>query len=1022
MINITYFGDIKTPIRSRLVTIVIIAEALVALLSWTLSSYLFDVSVVDLLAEARSNNRLNLERMKQAVAGEFIAQTSSLQLLALDEKIQKLLMPGVRDNELRNADAFLSQVAEKIDSDVVWVLNNKGICVSASNAQKPESFVSVDYSDRKYFKDAMQGGIGRQIVVGRKTKQPGLFFAAPIYVNGSVAGVVAIKSARHSVTAPLLQPGTFVADERGIVILSRDPQLVFHPVPGAKGLEMGDAEMQSQYAINHQTPIPIASAEIENHPEIVLFNNSQTPSLVDRAEISMDKVTLFAVTEIPEILKLNTHRIYTFISAQSVGTLLVVLIGAFHLWQRQLHLKKQQTDQQMSLLSLAVEQSPNPMVMTNQYSQIEYVNRAFQKMTGYTAEEVIGKTTRDVLKSGETPQSVYQDLWATVSKGEPWGGNFVNRSKSGQRIDVAAHIWPVQGLDGQTLHYLSIQEDITEKLRLSKKLDEYQKHLEDLVKTRTMELTEAKDMAEAASRAKSAFIANMSHEIRTPMNAIIGLSSLLLRRLKTPSNLDMLQKIIQSGHHLLSIVNDILDISKIDAGRLDIDTTDFDLHSIVDVACSQVALQTQEKGLALNIEIAPTLPVMLYGDAVRIEQCLLNYLSNAIKFTTSGSITVRALPITNHPQVGVRFEVEDTGIGIPIKAQRKLFNDFEQADSSTSRKYGGTGLGLAITGKLALLMGGTAGFSSTEGKGSLFWFEVSLQKAKATFASNGVGTVMDNAEIERLLMTEYSKSRILVAEDNPINQEVVIGMLSDVGLRPQVVENGRLAVEAVTANQYDLVLMDMQMPMMDGLTATQLIRHMPGKKDLPVVAMTANAFTEDRQKCLDAGMNDHIGKPILPSDFYAVLLKWLPKTNTAVQNHQDLVPPAQLTDDEHVRQCLENCPWIDVDLGLKLTRKVSRYVKILIDYADTNGNGMQTVRACLAADDRSEARRIAHSIKGGSGMLGIVGVQEPAALLEQAILSDSDAASIDLLISTVEQRLTEVSSAIQTLKPVFHDL
>jgi len=992
-----------------------VAELVVVSLAWMASTYRYHAVLKDVLVEARSDNRLKIERMKQVVASEFVSASGNLSLLALNDILQKALASPAKETNINNSNQFLSLVTQRIDADIVWVLNADGICISASNYQKTESFVGVDYSDRKYYRDAIQGRIGRQIVVGRKTKVPGLFFSAPVYVDGAIAGVVVLKIGRHQVTDPLLLPGTFVVDQHGVVILSADQQIIFRPVPGAEALRMQDQDLQHQYAINRLNPISMAPARLDNHTDAVYLDGSSVPSLIDQAELPKDEVTLYSLQEIGNLPKLRFDRFRFFFTASGGGTVLVLLVVSVLLWHRKYKVKLRQTEERISLLSLAVEQSPNPMIMTDQLSYIKYVNHAFLKMSGYSEDDVIGKRTGDVLKSGETPDSVYRDLWKTVSQGRSWVGQFVNRSKAGRRIDVAVNVWPVTGLDGRISHYLSIQEDITEKLQISKELDDYRKHLEDLVRTRTQELTEAKDSAEAASRAKSVFLANMSHEIRTPMNAIIGLSKLLQRHLKVQANVEMLQKIIQSGNHLLSIINDILDLSKIDAGKLAIDPADFQLSGAVDLVCSQVALLIENKGLALKIEIDETLPAYLHGDDVRLRQCLLNYLSNAIKFTETGTVTVRAMSVPDGREGTIRFEVEDTGIGIPISAQQKLFSDFEQVDNSTSRQFGGTGLGLAITRKLATLMGGRAGFTSVSGKGSVFWFEVvmpAVDKAAVRPSAD-----LSEIDIETVLKSEHSQDRILLVEDNITNQEVVIGILAEIGLTAETADNGRQAVEILESREYDLVLMDMQMPVMDGLAATRAIRAMPSLKDLPIIAMTANAFAEDRQKCIEAGMNDHIGKPIFPHDFYALLLKWLPKSKHPPKpiDAQPPSPPvaADLPGDEALlRRFLGNNPWIDIDLGLKFTFQADRYIGILNKFATNHQDVISTIASCLRAGDKNEARRLAHKVKGSSAMLGITGISEPAAQLELALRDEADDAVIADLANEVAHRFNDIAAKI----------
>lgn len=407
---------------------------------------------------------------------------------------------------------------------------------------------------------------------------------------------------------------------------------------------------------------------------------------------------------------------------------------------------------------------------------------------------------------------------------------------------------------------------------LRKELEVQRDHLEAIVQARTEALSIAKEAAEAASRAKSTFLANMSHELRTPLSGIMGMISLVMRKLDDPVLKDHLTKASQASQTLLAIINDVLDISKIEADQMHLDCTDFVLGATLENIQNLLMPKAQEKNIALQLTVPPTVAqLQLQGDPLRLGQVVLNLVGNAIKFTEHGSVEIRAQRLANTAagKIRLRFSIKDTGIGIAADDLGRIFNAFEQADSSITRKFGGTGLGLAICKRLVALMGGELQAESKPGSGSTFSFTAEFLPSKTSMESAS-DTAPEQSETATL-----KGHPVLLVEDEPINQEVIFWLLEDIGLRPTLATDGMDAIDKLRHHHFDLVLMDMQMPRMGGIEATQIIRKMPGLESLPILAMTANAFDEDRRQCFAAGMDDFITKPVDPEKLSEALQKWL---------------------------------------------------------------------------------------------------------------------------------------------------
>jgi two-component system, sensor histidine kinase and response regulator len=702
-------------------------------------------------------------------------------------------------------------------------------------------------------------------------------------------------------------------------------------------------------------------------------------------------------------------------------------------------------------------------------------------------------------------------------------------------IHALGHV--AKDADGKPTDMFGVTQDITEFKSLEK------------------DLIAAKEAAEEAARTKADFLANMSHEIRTPMNAIIGMAHLALKTALDAKQRDYVQKIQRAGQHLLGVINDILDFSKIESRGMTIESVDFELESVITSVTDFIAEKATAKGLELIVDVEPALPNDLRGDSLRLGQVLVNFASNAVKFTEKGSVVVRVRQaLADEQGLLLRFEVQDTGIGLTQEQIGKLFQSFSQADTSTTRKYGGTGLGLAISKKLAELMGGEVGVTSEPGKGSTFFFTARLERGEPrsrrlepgadlrgrrvlavddnplaletlaemlrsmTFrvdeASSGARALelvaaadsagdpygiafldwrmpgMDGIEAarriealplavkpRRLIVTAYGREEVfheaegagldgvlvkpvspsllfdatiralagdaaqpapatavaasrparslarlrgasvLLVEDNELNQQVALELLGSADVVVDLAANGEEAVQRVQERAYALVLMDLQMPVMDGFEATRRIRALPARAALPILAMTANAMAGDRERSLAAGMNDHVTKPIDPDALFDALLRWLPESSsadgTAVPVSAPSAVPSAASGD-----ALASIRGLDAADGIRrVLGKRDAYLRLLRTFVSGQAGAPEAIRSALADGRRADAERAAHTLKGVAGSIGARSLQAEAAAVEAALRQGAPPAELTVLVDCVAGSLAALVAAFAAAVP-----
>ena len=613
-------------------------------------------------------------------------------------------------------------------------------------------------------------------------------------------------------------------------------------------------------------------------------------------------------------------------------------------------------------LKRAIESSSVSVVITDIDANIQYVNPYFSELTGYSFKEALGVNPR-ILRT-EYNKKLYKDLWDTITSGKVWKGEFLNKKKNGEEYWENAIIAPVLNEKGKIINYVAVKEDITERKKFIRQLET------------------AKEKAEVANKVKSEFLANMSHEIRTPMNAIMGFIDLVLDTELKATQREYLEIVKDSTEKLLRIINDILDISKLDSAKFEFENRPFDLKKLINHCSNIFSSKISGKGLDFNIEIDEKISEYFIGDEVRIVQVINNLLNNAIKFTEKGSITLRCKLLSKNTEKAlIQVSVSDTGVGIPEDRKEKIFEAFSQADGSITRRFGGTGLGLTIASKIVKEYNGKIWVESEEGKGSTFYFTIELPITEEIPESN-------IAEQEESLHFDDSSVNILVAEDNETNQILIKEVLKTMGISVTIAENGLEAIKALSQKDYDLILMDWHMPVMDGVEALEILRKIEKgesfdhnmldkkvienlkEKKFTVIALTAAALKSEKESLLSKGFNDYLSKPFKPAELSSILKKYTSGKKRVFK------------ETKKIKIVTEN----SLDYIKELVGDNEELIKTLLDsFRDTFKKSLNDMEQAVVKSDFDGIQRAAHTLKGAAANIGFNEIAEVLITIENNV-------------------------------------
>ncbi|MDD4911577.1 MAG: ATP-binding protein [Sideroxydans sp.] len=753
---------------------------------------------------------------------------------------------------LQDLSQYLNLIKGSLGVNLAYLVNASGDVVAASNWQEKESVIGANLAERHWFAEVKQGRTGMQYAVGKSTHRAGLYFASPVMRDGKFLGAVVAKMDISALSFLVREPDAYIVDRQGVIILAHDADMNMGAVPGAAVSKMSSAAKQ---AIYQRSEFPELQMEAwKNHPTLKRIKSENFPHSLASSDLPEYGLTVFAENDLPGYFALERERFTNFLLMSVLSAGLVLIAYVFSVLQR----TKNNALESETRLRLILESANCGIWGQTPEGICTFINKEAAKKLGYKPEELIGKPVHATVHHSHSDGVPYKQtecpMFITGQDGvERVASDEVLWRKDGSKFDVEYATSPIY-MHGSLEGAVVIFNDVTER--------KLQAHL----------LEQAKDKAEAANRAKSDFLANMSHEIRTPMNAVIGFSELALDSHDEKDKQSHLRQILESSKALLGILNDILDFSKIEARQMTVENKVFDLNTLMRNLDRMFVQRAQEKGLEFSVTKAAEVPAMVVGDELRLRQVLTNLLGNAIKFTEHGKVTFEITQMARDEQgVMLDFCIRDTGIGMTQVQMDGLFQPFAQADNSITRRFGGTGLGLSISRNLAQLMGGDIVIESVEGKGSAFRLQVRLVEASVEqMAECG----MDDKPEPVPQVTEHTLEgkRILLVEDNRVNQVLATRILQKYGVFVEVANHGGEAIQKLDAASYDIVLMDIQMPVMDGLEATRRIRQDARFVNLPIIAMSAGVTLNEQALCTEVGMTDFVGKPINSAELNSKLL------------------------------------------------------------------------------------------------------------------------------------------------------